>query len=275
MHDRICYLRRGRGDRDARGHARTQTVTCMGTQACTPLGQPPRDTYTRANAHAYTPLTRHTRVHACMQACSSSTCRSTHMHRGMRATCPCRCIYLYWQEVPLLSWQRRLCSPVRRVQQSPSARASPSSVISSRVVGRVLPPVESGTSAPPLHPMLAQAAPAAQSPILQADAACLCPHLAPGRQGHCPGCPPCRGSRRSGGPSPARSGSARGCCTPEWVTPSLNFWQGPHLQHPPPQPCTHPVPVALALALLVTQHRDVLALALEAHLPRGQGISTR
>lgn len=152
MHDRICYLRRGRGDRDARGHARTQTVTCMGTQACTPLGQPPRDTYTRANAHAYTPLTRHTRVHACMQACSSSTCRSTHMHRGMRATCPCRCIYLYWQEVPLLSWQRRLCSPVRRVQQSPSARASPSSVISSRVVGRVLPPVESGTSAPPAAP---------------------------------------------------------------------------------------------------------------------------
>lgn len=55
----------------------------------------------------------------------------------------------------------------------------------------------------------------AQSPILRA---CLIPHLAQGRQGRCPGCRPLRGCHRLGGPSPAHSGSARGCCTPEWVT---------------------------------------------------------
>lgn len=51
----------------------------------------------------------------------------------------------------------------------------------------------------------------AQSPILCAR---LGSHLARGRQGRCPGCPPRRGCRRLGGPSLAHSDSARGCCTP-------------------------------------------------------------
>ena len=43
----------------------------------------------------------------------------------------------------------------------------------------------------------------------------LCPHLLLVLlRGRCPGCPPARGCRRLGGPSPAHSGSARGCCTP-------------------------------------------------------------
>lgn len=48
--------------------------------------------------------------------------------------------YLYWQEVPLPSWQRCLCRPARWARHSPSASASPSSALSSRAVGRALPP---------------------------------------------------------------------------------------------------------------------------------------
>lgn len=73
---------------------------------------------------------------------------------------------------------------------------------------------ESSTSAPavPITPPTP-----AQSPILCAR---LGSHLARGRQGRCPGCPPRRGCRRLGGPSLAHSDSARGCCTPAWVTPA-------------------------------------------------------
>lgn len=66
--------------------------------------------------------------------------------------------YLYWQEVPLPSWQRCLCRPARRARQSASASASPSSALSSRAVGRALPPAgEQHVSPrcahhPPWHP---------------------------------------------------------------------------------------------------------------------------
>lgn len=93
--------------------------------------------------------------------------------------------------------------------------------------GQDAPPCGERHVTPPAAPTPAPAAPATQSPILRAAAAGagLCPHLALGQRGRCPGCPPHRGSCRSGGPSPAHSGSARGCCTPERVTLSLRACQ--------------------------------------------------
>lgn len=171
MHDRVCYLHGVGGDAHRHTHTRRDCHlpgdTRMHTARSAATGQ-----NARANAHARAPLTHRTRV-ACPHARRQLRYppRHAHAHAERRAchphaTRPRRLRYLYWQEVPLPSWQRRLCSPARRAQQSPSARASPSSALSSRAVGRALPPAESGTSVSPPHAAPHAGAPATQSPIL-------------------------------------------------------------------------------------------------------------
>ena len=171
--------------------------------------------------------------------------RHTHAHRGVRAThvppIPASAVTCTGRRSPCPAGRGACAARHGGRSRSPAPGPAPAArSAAGRWAGRS--PLWKAARQPPRHPTRA---PAAQSPILRAAAACLCPHLAPGRRGRCPGCPLRRGSHRSGGPSPARSGSARGCCTPERVTPSFSPQQVPTASTttaPPTSPALTPCP---------------------------------
>lgn len=160
-------------------------------------------------------------------------------------------------------WQSRLWRPARRARHSPSASASPSRALSSRAVGRALPPAGEQRVSPrrARHtPRDTRTKPHSLRPPRSSP-----PSRPPGPLSWLP---PAPGLSQFGGAQP-RS---------QWQCPwLLHTWVGgtgpaqplrgsSSVPAPAAQPRTHPVPVAFALALLLAQHRDVLAAVLEAHL---------
>lgn len=223
MHTGVCYLRRGSAHR----HAHTQTVTCPRTRASTALWQPPRDT----GAWTCTctrPADPHTRV--CAPTCRQAALvpATAHTHAQARASrlppVPAGPVTCTGRRSPCQAGRAACAARCGGRSRAPAPAPVPAVCSAAgRWAGRS--PLQRAARHPPAAPTPGLAAPAAQSPILCVAGASLCPHLALGQRGHCPGCPLHRGSRRSGGPSPAHSGSARGCCTPERVTLSLRPWQ--------------------------------------------------
>lgn len=166
--------------------------------------------HARAHMHAGSPTTRsHTRV-----------CVHGHGWAAAPGAYPRRSPVLARR--PLAQLAEVLVQPGAARAAQPQHQRQPQQRAQQQGGGQGAPPCRE----PHVSARLCPAPPrAAQSPILlpAAPSPSSCPHLAPvWRRGRCPGCPPLRGSRRWGVPSPAHSGSGRGCCTPGWMTPSLS-----------------------------------------------------